>query len=263
MNKQIRNCLILGSGRSGTSMIAGTLASAGYFMGDDLYPARESNPKGFFEDPVINGINEEILEQLKFECTHPNSGYFENYPLTYGQRWLARVPVSTRIPSPGSAIEKIREVTRRVPFCFKDPRFSYTLPVWRPYLKNTVFLCIFRDPAATAASIIKECKDMEYLQSVVIDFNIAIEVWTLMYRHILETHRHEGEWLFVHYNQVLSGEILDKLNIFTGATVDRSFPEKSLLRSVSNSQIPESTRLIYQELCNIAGYRESSSQIQG
>jgi len=44
----MKNCIILGSGRSGTSMVAGTLAKSGYFMGDNLYPARESNPKGFF-----------------------------------------------------------------------------------------------------------------------------------------------------------------------------------------------------------------------
>ena len=46
-----RNCLILGSGRSGTSMAAGILARAGYFMGAELWPADIGNPKGYFEDP--------------------------------------------------------------------------------------------------------------------------------------------------------------------------------------------------------------------
>jgi hypothetical protein len=252
----MRNCLILGSGRSGTSMLAGTLAKAGYFMGDNLYPARESNPKGFFEDPVVNGINEEILEPLNFKLTHPIGRWFEDYQLTYGQRWLERVPIRSRIPTPASVVDTIKKVTEQVPFCFKDPRFSYTLPVWRPYLKNTVFLCIFREPAATAASIIKECKDIDYLQGVNINFDIALEVWTLMYRHIVEKHRHEGEWLFIHYKQVLNGEILDNLELFTGAAVDRAFPERSLQRSSVDRVIPTATKRIYKKLCELADFRE-------
>ncbi|RME58681.1 sulfotransferase family protein, partial [Candidatus Parcubacteria bacterium] len=60
----MRNVLILGSGRSGTSMVAGTLAKAGYFMGTQFVPPRESNPKGFFEDHEINDINEAILKKV-------------------------------------------------------------------------------------------------------------------------------------------------------------------------------------------------------
>ena len=60
----MKNCLIMGSGRSGTSMIAGMLAKEDYFFGDNLYQARDPNPKGFFEDPEINDINETILSQV-------------------------------------------------------------------------------------------------------------------------------------------------------------------------------------------------------
>jgi hypothetical protein len=47
----MKTCIILGSGQSGTSMVAGTLAGAGYFMGERLYRPRESNPRGFLESP--------------------------------------------------------------------------------------------------------------------------------------------------------------------------------------------------------------------
>ena len=59
----MKNCIILGSGRSGTSMLGGILHNAGYFMGDNLYPPSISNPKGFFENPRINRINELILSK--------------------------------------------------------------------------------------------------------------------------------------------------------------------------------------------------------
>ena len=60
----MKNVIILGSGRSGTSMVAGTLAKAGYYMGEQLLPANKANPKGFFEDIEVNAINEDILSSV-------------------------------------------------------------------------------------------------------------------------------------------------------------------------------------------------------
>src|SRR4051812_23204486 len=57
----VRSCIILGSGRSGTSMVAGTLRQCGYYMGPDLLNPGLSNPKGFFESREINELNEDIL----------------------------------------------------------------------------------------------------------------------------------------------------------------------------------------------------------
>src|ERR1700726_1587163 len=60
----MRNCIILGCGRSGTSLASGLLAGSGYFMGDHLYPPSEGNPKGYFEDQDVNAINEDLLEPV-------------------------------------------------------------------------------------------------------------------------------------------------------------------------------------------------------
>lgn len=249
----MRNCLILGSGRSGTSMVAGTLAKAGYFMGDYLWPARIGNPKGFFEDKEINEINEKLVAQvIPPRRKLIGRWFFPDRPIQ-GQRWLARVPVGTKIPAPPEIIERIERAVQREPYCFKDPRFSYTLPVWRPFLKNTVFLCVFRDPANTAQSILKERQDAAYLHNLSITFDQALEVWTLMYRHILEIHRYEGEWLFLHYDQVLSPAGLDRIERFVEAPVDWDFPDPALRRSVSNRAVPPETWQVYERLCELAG----------
>jgi hypothetical protein len=50
------NLIVLGSGRSGTSMATGLFSQAGYFMGDNLYKPTVANPKGFFENEDINSI---------------------------------------------------------------------------------------------------------------------------------------------------------------------------------------------------------------
>ena len=172
------------------------------------------------------------------------------------QRWLSRVPTNAKIQAPIEIIRRIKLATEKEPYCYKDPRFCYTLPVWKPYLSNSVFICVFRDPASTAMSILKECNEMPYLKGLRIDFDRAIEVWTLMYKHVLEIHSHDGKWLFIHYNQVLTQEGLNRLESITGAQIDRSFPDPTLKRSISSASIPYNTRQEYLQLCMLSGYTE-------
>ena len=76
-NKEI---IVLGRGRSGTSIVAGLLHKLGVNMGESR-PSGANNPKGYFEDmkmsalldkyideekmPVINDINKEFEEEFK------------------------------------------------------------------------------------------------------------------------------------------------------------------------------------------------------
>ena len=252
----MKNCLIMGSGRSGTSMVTGALASAGYFMGEQLYQARDSNPKGFYEDREVNLVNELLLAQVL-----PFKPWFIGhlfYPERVGrwQRWLACLQPGVTISTSAYMQVRIQKLLTHEPYCFKDPRLSYTLPAWRPYLKDTVFVCVFRDPAITATSILKECRDVGYLKNLKISFEYALNMWLLMYTHILQIHAKQGEWLFLHYNQVLTPEGLDRLESFTGAPVDRTFPDTNLRRSTSEQPIPDNVRLLYNQLCECAAYHD-------
>ncbi len=250
----MHNALVLGSGRSGTSMVAGSLKRAGYFMGDHLYPARDSNPLGFFEDPEVNGLNEELL------AAHVPA----DQRLGPMQRWLATLDQCVD-PSLSPTLEqRVRALTSRAPFCFKDPRFAYTLPAWRPELAGTRFVCVFRDPAVTAASIVKECASADYLRGVPMDAARALEIWCASYRQIVERHRHQGEWLFLHYDQVVEGregregpEGLERLAAFLGAPVDGSFPTARLRRSRAQQPASAEARRLYAELCDLASFVEA------
>jgi hypothetical protein len=251
----MRNCVILGSGRSGTSMVAGTLAKAGFFMGDNLVKAKHSNPKGFFEDGEVNHINEVLLAQvLRTRPRLLGRWFFQSWPIT-GHRWLAQVPLDTDMPCPAELSLKMRDLTEREPYCYKDPRFAYTLPAWRSLLKDSLYVCVFRDPASTALSILKLVKDhIAPIQKEHITFEDALDTWTLTYRHILERHRREGAWLFVHYDQMFTTEGLARLEAFVGAPVDHSFPESSLRRSISDDPVSKETLQTYKSLCALAEY---------
>ncbi len=258
--KKTNNCLILGSGRSGTSMMAGILHDAGYFLGDNLYPARDSNPKGFFENAEINGINERILEHydnIIFKFMQSITKKSSVYAPTEGQRWLSLVSERKKINYINeNIVNRIKEAVKIHPFGYKDPRFSYTLGVWKNYLpKNTKYIVMFRDPSVTVNSIIKECSSSEYLHNLKINYDIAMKTWSNMYKHILKNYEgDEDSFLFVHYDQVYSGVILSKLSKFLNIEIKNNFVDKSLKRSIGGGIVSSDARNIYNKLLLLAEY---------
>src|SRR5579884_1133007 len=198
----MKNCLVLGTGRSGTSAIMGMLAPARYYMGDWLHTGDQNNPQGLLRGREINAINEELIQRVLPRPRRWLGLRAGKLAMDTWQAWLALVPRGTQFSPDRDLVERIRRQTSHVPFCFKDPRFSYTLPVWRPHLTGEVaYVCAFRHPDATANSIVKACQTSPYLHSLAMDRARALEVWRLMYEHILESHYEEGgTWLFLHYD---------------------------------------------------------------
>ena len=244
----------MGTGRSGTSLASGILNKAGYYMGENLMPATPTNPKGFFESWDIEQINEDILRKVVKNLPSLLDRFLRKN-LHKGHYWLSRVGLGKQMVSDESIHQRIERETARAPFCFKDPRFTYTLPIWRPFLPgDTVFLCIFRHPAATSKSILKQIRGSSRLAYLKYDFNDTMKLWKSMYSHILEKHAGEGDWLFLHYDQLLGEEGINKIQKFTGAAVDREFPERKLNRSLpGETKIPNDVNDIYQHLCRLAG----------
>jgi len=241
-------------------MVAGALSSAGYFMGDDMIRPTMGNPKGYYESAQVEAINEHLLLPIVPRRPRGLLGKLMRHRPKRYQLWLSRLPVGADVPCPDPLADRIRAAVKQQPFCFKDPRFCYTLPAWRPYLPHTVFVCVFREPAVTADSILKHCRDEPYLQSLSMTFAGALEIWTLMYRHILEVHRQKGQWLFLHYNQVLEPRGLDTLEQLVETKIDRSFPDRALQRTTSSREVPDEVRRTYDALCSIAQYEEPGRQ---
>ena len=257
----MKNLIILGSGRSGTSMAAGMFSNSGYFMGEkhEYLKANSANPKGFYEDYEVNTINEDILKK-----TVPNFPekirrcFFSSYTF-YRARWLARIPLGKKIESDMDIDARIKKCTTRQPFCYKDPRFSYTLPVWQNFLsQETQYLVVYRHPYQTSESIIRECLESPALRKLKMNSQISLGVWRDMYSHILrhyENSSHKQAWCFMHFNQFFEYNQLKKMEDFTNAKVDMSFADREL----SRTSIPEAIRetklkIIYSRLNTLAKY---------
>lgn len=235
-------------------MVAGTLHAAGYYMGDRLLPATSANPKGFFEDRAVNELNEDLL--VGVVPVKPSGRRGPLYPrrLAYGDRWMAAVKVKTKVRSTPELRARMQGLIHSRPFCFKDPRFCYTLDAWRPALDNAVFLCVFREPSVTAASMITAVRERDYLGGTRLSRRRALRVWTLMYEHVLERRRHRGDWSFVHYDQFLDGSAIPRVEALLEAKIDAGFVDRRLKRSTGQPDVPRGTRDVYRELCALAGH---------
>ena len=238
------NCLVMGSGRSGTSMVIGSLKDSGYFMGNKFIPPREANPKGFFEDTFINhDINEAILAKA--------------FPkLKLGQRWLGVLRKDAQLVETPTVAANIQKMVANEPFCFKDPRISYTLPIWQKYIpKKTKFVCVFRHPAATIQSIMRACKTDKYLRSISMDASRGNRIWNSIYNNIINMKLHYSKILYVHYNQMFSDDGVVRLEKFLKAKVTTTFPDHSLVKPVSaDIRVSKQAEQLYKKLCSKAKY---------
>jgi len=249
------NLIILGSGRSGSSMLTGVLSHAGYFIGEnpDYLKKNKANPKGFFEDYEINTINEDILRNNLITIPEPlRNRFFKSFTF-YRARWLAILPRCKKLKSSHHIDNRIKAILNRQPFCYKDPRFSYTLPIWNRFLNaDTKYLVIFREPNKTAESIVRECCENKGLRRLRMTKQRAFKVWISMYSHILKNYEvsiHKEQWMFFHYDHIFDTQQVSKLEAFTGVQLDKSFADKHLSRTTHNSQkIPEKAQVVYDQL---------------
>lgn len=225
-------------------MLAGSLAGAGYFMGEypDYISPSLSNPKGFYEDWQVNEINEDIILAADGSSD-----------LDYGQHWLVELPTRPRFAPTDWDRERIEGLTSRRPFCFKDPRFSYTLPVWQPYAEDGVYLCTFRHPSQTANSIMRECQVEPYLSNVAMTFERAVRIWVATYESVLAFIESGMSIFTIHYDSIISGSAVPRLEHLLSVQLDRSFADAKLSRSSPSGQCGRAADDVYRRLCQVAG----------
>lgn len=236
-------------------MVAGTIAGGGYFMGDNLTPPKPANPQGFFEGSTVRVINEDLLScATPSRPSDPISDFFRERPRA-GATWLARIPLDATMTATSPVANRIRAQLRRTPFAYKDVRFCYTLPVWHRYLPvNTVIICVFREPARTVNSILNLLAERQDLNDVRMNFSSGVRLWTLMYEHLFKAHDPAGRWLFVHYDQMLNGVGVQRLESALGTRLDHGFADPRYKRSPASGVVPEEARGVYARLCELASY---------
>jgi hypothetical protein len=161
--------VILGMHRSGTSAVAGYLAKAGFFAGQegDLLEAAEDNPKGFFERADVNALNDNFLAEL--------DGAWDRPP---GREGILRRADEWR-PQVQQMLTTLATQAAGRPLVLKDPRISLLLPAWLPVLDQGRFAIVIVDRSPMDVALSMRKRDGRPLY-------VALAIWQLYCTELLE-----------------------------------------------------------------------------
>ncbi|MHC4944565.1 MAG: glycosyltransferase [Planctomycetota bacterium] len=146
LKKEADVIAVMGTGRSGTSVITKILNILGVFLGPDrsLMKPTVSNPKGYFELQPIFKLNDEILAKLGGTWLNPpdfQEGW-ENAPLLEAQHAKLEALIA--------------ELFKDAPcWAWKDPRSCWVLPFWRRHIPQMKYILALRNPLDVARSLQK------------------------------------------------------------------------------------------------------------
>ena len=212
---------------------------------------------------IRESASDRVSRQAILLLAHGSPDRVEDIP-----EYLRNVTGGRPLPEP-----IVREVEQRYRLIGRSPLTEITLrlaegvsaesglPVyvgmrnWRPYIGDALLLCVFRDPSVTASSTVRECKRADHMKGTAVDERWALKVWEAMYRYILEVHYPQGgDWLFVHYDQLLDHCADAELERRLGVRIDREFAVAELNRSRPNAVVPRRMARLYERLCALARY---------
>ena len=162
---------VLGMHRTGTSAMTGLLTLAGASAGRDLLPPNNANPKGFFENVKVVGLNNKILKLL-------DSAWDDMRPLP-PDWWKAAQFAGCEQDIRDLLVSEFNGVLPVI----KDPRLCKTLPLWLQAMTalggKPLFVLCARSPAAVVQSE-KVMKGLPALQSLLLylDYSLHAEIHT-------------------------------------------------------------------------------------
>jgi len=193
--------------RSGTSALAGTLYQFGLDFGSELTKASASeNPKGFFENVFVQGLNKEILAQ---ENSSWDDYTFQISNITL-DRFTQYVNEATKV------IEK--EFRYSDKFVVKDPRVCILFPIWEKACQELGIeikvILPYRNPLEVAESL-KKRNEFLYEKSLLL--------WVYYFLNA-EKYSRDYQRLFMYFDDLLNNteENSQKLQDFTAVTLDKN-----------------------------------------
>lgn len=224
---QNRPVIVLGPGRSGTSMLMSVLEEMGVStVSGTSTVTGDQNPEGDYEDRELVAINHEILKKIG---GHPYLPVPDNFlDMFNSRRYIGSIREVVSV--------RMAEVNR---WAFKDPLTASLMPLWVRVFNTEklapIYLLAVRDPAAVAVSMNRQYDD---------SFIMAELVWLI---RVCDALFHTGgNCMIVHYEDFFS----DKADSLCRELQGYIYPEGHLAGSdfVSTTKVkPALNRSAYSE----------------
>jgi GT2 family glycosyltransferase len=138
--------IVLGMHRSGTSALSSYLHFKGINFGENLLPANEYNPRGFYEHKDLVELNERLLNHLGYEWFSVNAIPENDLDIArLASFYQEAIRLTTRLLSNGGSVG------------IKDPRLCRLLPFWNEVFDavgiKPIYLLTVRSPIDVAKSL--------------------------------------------------------------------------------------------------------------
>ncbi|MGK7901080.1 MAG: methyltransferase [Hormoscilla sp.] len=157
---------IAGMHRSGTSLTASLLGSAGVYLGDRLVGVDVGNDKGHFEDVDFVEFHKQVLRSQSLDAD--------------GLTFQTQMPVADRYVK--IAQDLISEKGVHSLWGWKDPRMTLFLDFWLQLLPDGIFLLVYRSPWEVVDSLYRRGTD----EAIAAYPEKAVELWMHYNQKILE-----------------------------------------------------------------------------
>lgn len=157
--------IVTGMHRSGTSLVAAILQSAGVDMGSRLLGPHPSNPQGHFEDLDFLELHKACLRRLNRSIIVRDPRSLEGF--TPPERDRARALIEARA---GKSL-----------WGWKDPRSALFLESWGKLLPDANWVFLYRQPMDVVLSLLRRGSDPE----VVLQPKAGLDAWKAYNREIL------------------------------------------------------------------------------
>ncbi|MCG6963740.1 MAG: sulfotransferase [Acidobacteria bacterium] len=247
---------ILGSSRSGTSLVTRALNVCGLNLGpaEDLAGAHEhSNPAGYWENLPIQRFNEELLQHLGGSwCVVPDMA----------PGWASRPDLE---PYRNRARRLVAKLAEREPWGWKDPRNSLTLPLWQELIPELRVVVCVRNPLEAASSIQKAVV-RSGVDAPVVRLAYGLELWG-SYQGQIRRHLKPGRYIVTHYESWFSNPHAELIRVASWvglspgpAELERAVAgiDPDLRRNIAGkgqsiSDLPPSICTLYEAMCAEAG----------
>ncbi|MEB3886993.1 sulfotransferase, partial [Lyngbya sp. CCY1209] len=157
--------IITGMHRSGTSLVASLLQSAGLHIGRRLMPSTEFNPKGYFENLDFFEFHLDVLRSQGVNI----------------DGWTLQETIEV----PDELLEKANQIVEQNSVSqiwgWKEPRTTLLLNFWADLLPESKFLLIYRSPWEVIDSLYRRGDEIFQEQP-----DLAVKYWLFYNQKVLE-----------------------------------------------------------------------------
>jgi hypothetical protein len=254
--QHFRPVAIVGMHRSGTSMVAKLLQQAGLNLGDDarLMPPAAENPEGFYEHLEFVRLNDEVLNVAGAGWDCPPTAEFD---------WNdeALDPYRERARQLAAPLQE------RVPWGWKDPRTSLTLPFWRGAFGPLQTVAVVRNPLEVVTSLHRRNAFSTAL---------GLTLWQIYAERILQDTSPDDR-LVTHYDsyflepdreiarvlQFLGLHRVQDLDELKAAAIPALRHHRKTVRDLEEHGFPVEVIDLYLRMCRDAGWLEADTEATG